>query len=155
MEEFCRKTNGGVSDVLKELHTLYGKYKVLETSLMQQKKALVTKIPQMKAAIKALAFLLKKQEGDEDTLTTHFELSDNVYAQAEIDASNDKVCLWLGANVMLEYTYEEAHALLTKNLAVSRTTTITTTSTMGYDQRVSPHCLCMNHRYRRLLRDPP
>ena len=28
----------------------------------------------------------------------------------------DRVCLWLGANVMLEYTNREAEELLTKNL---------------------------------------
>lgn len=35
--------------------------------------------------------------------------------QAKV-APVDKVMLWLGANVMLEYSYEEAHELLTKNL---------------------------------------
>mmetsp|Transcript_15164 Transcript_15164/g.21263 ORF Transcript_15164/g.21263 Transcript_15164/m.21263 type:complete len:90 (-) Transcript_15164:162-431(-) len=43
-------------------------------------------------------------------------MSDNLYAKANVDASIDKVFLWLGANVMLEYNYEDAKALLEKNL---------------------------------------
>jgi hypothetical protein len=35
-----------------------------------------------------------------------------VYGKAEIDTSAGIVGLWLGANVMLEYTYDDAIALL-------------------------------------------
>lgn len=31
-----------------------------------------------------------------------------------------KVCLWLGANVMLEYTLEDAEKLLTANMATAK-----------------------------------
>jgi prefoldin subunit 5 len=48
-------------------------------------------------------------------VSTHFELADSLYANATITNEN-KVCLWLGANVMLEYEYDEAFELLTKNL---------------------------------------
>ena len=37
-----------------------------------------------------------------------------VYAEAVIPPT-DKVCLWLGANVMLEYSLDDAEQLLTKN----------------------------------------
>ena len=37
-----------------------------------------------------------------------------VYAEAVIPPT-DKVCLWLGANVMLEYSLEDAEELLTNN----------------------------------------
>ena len=49
-------------------------------------------------------------------MTAHFSLADNLYAKAHI-LPEDKVCLWLGANVMLEYTYDEAEELLSNNLA--------------------------------------
>ena len=39
-----------------------------------------------------------------------------MFAKAEIPPT-DKVCLWLGANVMLEYSLEDAEQLLSKNLA--------------------------------------
>jgi len=41
-------------------------------------------------------------------------LADNIYAQAHIKP-RDSVFLWLGANVMMEYKYEEAQTLLTSN----------------------------------------
>ena len=44
-------------------------------------------------------------------LTSHFELGDNVYAQARI-GHVDSVSLWLGANVMLEYPLDEVDSLL-------------------------------------------
>ena len=50
--------------------------------------------------------------------TAHFSLADNLYVKAQI-LPEDRVCLWLGANVMLEYSYEEASELLTNNLAKS------------------------------------
>ena len=73
----------------------------------------------------------------EETMETQFLLSEQVYARAKVfsddgNLSNhndlylywsfhlkvpptDKVCLWLGANVMLEYTLDDAEVLLKKN----------------------------------------
>ena len=44
----------------------------------------------------------------------------------------DKVCLWLGANVMLEYPRSEAIALLEKNLADAKTALDVTLDDMGF-----------------------
>jgi prefoldin subunit 5 len=41
-------------------------------------------------------------------LTTDFEVSEGIYSRACIEDS-DSVCLWLGANVMLEYSCEEVY----------------------------------------------
>lgn len=52
-------------------------------------------------------------------MVTRYNLADTIYAKAEVDCSQGIVNLWLGANVMLEYTYDEALTLLTskENLA--------------------------------------
>ncbi len=50
-------------------------------------------------------------------MSTNFILSDNILAKAKVPNNTGKVGLWLGANVMVEYTYEEAVKLLGKNLA--------------------------------------
>mmetsp|Transcript_11883 Transcript_11883/g.13783 ORF Transcript_11883/g.13783 Transcript_11883/m.13783 type:complete len:112 (-) Transcript_11883:185-520(-) len=63
---------------------------------------------------------LKKKAEDSEEVKTEFKLSDNVYADSIIDADNDTVGLWLGAGVMLEYTYDDATALLTKNLEAAK-----------------------------------
>lgn len=79
-------------------------------SMLAQKRAVLRKVPDIQQAIEVVDFLNRRQvEGI--TTKTHFPLTDNCYAKAEIPPT-DKVCLWLGANVMLEYTINEAEALL-------------------------------------------
>lgn len=78
---------------------------------MQQQKGMLIKIPDISNALSALHHLMKNQE----KVSCHFELADSLYANATL-AKEDKVLLWLGANVMLEYSYAEADELLTKNL---------------------------------------
>lgn len=50
-----------------------------------------------------------------EALIADFEVSEGIYSRARIEDA-DSVCLWLGANVMLEYPFDEAKALLQKNL---------------------------------------
>ncbi|KAF1887585.1 hypothetical protein Lal_00040639 [Lupinus albus] len=52
---------------------------------------------------------------EENALTADFEVSEGMYSRARIEEI-DSVCLCLGANVMLEYSLEEATDLLQKNL---------------------------------------
>lgn len=40
------------------------------------------------------------------TLLADFEVSEGIYLKAKIEET-ESVCLWLGANVMLEYSCEE------------------------------------------------
>lgn len=50
-------------------------------------------------------------------METNFLISDNIWAKAKVPNNTGKVGLWLGANVMVEYNFTEALALLEKNLA--------------------------------------
>lgn len=53
----------------------------------------------------------KKQaaaDGDDTHGVVRYSLADSIYANAELDYRNGTVYLWLGANVMLEFTYTEA-----------------------------------------------
>jgi hypothetical protein len=108
------------------------KYKFMESHLVQQQKSLLQKIPDISNALDALTHLMASR----DSVSAHFELADSVFANAKIVKENT-VMLWLGANVMLEYSYDEAHALLTKNLTV-RFTAIST--------RSSAATACRGHR---------
>ena len=60
----------------------------------------------------------KKEEGE--AIITRYNLADTVYAKAEVDCSQGIVNLWLGANVMLEYTYDEALDLLTSKESLAK-----------------------------------
>mmetsp|Transcript_14021 Transcript_14021/g.39296 ORF Transcript_14021/g.39296 Transcript_14021/m.39296 type:complete len:212 (-) Transcript_14021:532-1167(-) len=94
---------------------LHSKFKTFETSLSQKKQNYELKIPDIEKSL-ALIKNLQSKEGSGETVTTRYNLADNVYGKAEVDTSVGIVNLWLGANVMLEYTYQEAIDFLSQNL---------------------------------------
>ena len=55
---------------------------------------------------------LKSKQEEGETVVTRYNLADTVYTKAELDVDSGIVNLWLGANVMIEYTYDEAIELL-------------------------------------------
>ena len=55
------------------------------------------------------------QKADKESLEITYKLDENVYSKATIE-SFEKVCVWLGANVMVEYELEEAQLMLTTNM---------------------------------------
>ena len=114
-EKFVAESNRSIDDIFKIMNELYRKYKFMEAQLVQQKKSLLQKIPDIKSALQAVRFLIKKRDNNNEESRAQFELSDNIFANAVI-IPDDKVSLWLGANVMLEYSYDEALALLSKNV---------------------------------------
>ncbi|XP_053212278.1 prefoldin subunit 3-like [Panonychus citri] len=62
-------------------------------------------------------FMEMNLENDAE-MKTNFLLSDHVFMEAIVPPT-DKICLWLGANVMLEYPLDEAESLLIKNLKMA------------------------------------
>ena len=82
----------------------------MHESFLAQKRATQRKIPDIQQAIEVVDFLKKKASEGTD-LTTHFPLTDNCHIKANIPPA-EHVCLWLGANVMLEYPVSEAEELL-------------------------------------------
>lgn len=69
------------------------------------------KIPEIEKSLTLVKHLKAKQEEGE-TVVTRYNLADTVYTKAELDVESGIVNLWLGANVMIEYTYDEAIELL-------------------------------------------
>ncbi|KAI9300509.1 Prefoldin subunit-domain-containing protein [Cunninghamella echinulata] len=122
---FVERVEDYVSDaepaelVLKKFQEAISKYKFMEMNLLQRRKILEEKIPEIEKTIAMVSFLTEKKEEQESVLTD-FELNDTLFAQAKIEP-NGTVYLWLGANVMLEYTYEEATDLLTSKLNTAQT----------------------------------
>ncbi|KAL5206341.1 hypothetical protein ABZP36_034550 [Zizania latifolia] len=74
----------------------------------------LAKVPDIEKCLEIVATLQAKKALGE-ALTADFELSEGIYSRAKIE-DTDSVCLWLGANIMLEYSCDEANALLKKNL---------------------------------------
>lgn len=103
--------------VLQSLDEQHRKYKFMEVNLIHQKKRLLAQIPDVKSSLEVVKHMQSKKESS-DVMNAHFQLGESVYAKASIVPS-DKVCLWLGADVMLEYDIDDAQQLLEKNLATA------------------------------------
>ncbi|XP_008316268.1 prefoldin subunit 3 [Cynoglossus semilaevis] len=118
VDTFMKQPGNETADaVLRKLDEQYQKYKYMELNLSQKKLRLKNQIPQITQTLEILRHMQKKKDTTEP-METHFLLADNVYCHATVPPT-DKVCLWLGANVMLEYDIDEAQALLEKNLSTA------------------------------------
>ncbi|KAB1201602.1 putative prefoldin subunit 3 [Morella rubra] len=103
-----------VNSALAFLQERLQQYKLVEMKLLAQQRDLQAKIPDIEKCLDVVGTLQDKK-GTGEALITDFEVSEGIYSRARIEDA-DSVCLWLGANVMLEYSCEEAIALLQKNL---------------------------------------
>ena len=121
VDEFMKQeeNNDSAEHVLKRLEEQHNKYKFMEYNITTKKNRLKTQVPDIKASLDIVKYLKSKKESA-DSINTQFLLSDQLYVKAEIPPS-EKVCLWLGANVMLEYNIDDAEALLKKNLNAAHT----------------------------------
>lgn len=104
---------------LVKLDEQYQKYKFMETNLLVRKRKLTSQIPDIKSTIEAIKCLKSKKEAS-GSLPVQFMLSDQLFVTAQVPPT-DKVALWLGANVMLEYDIDEAAQMLGKNLTTAET----------------------------------
>ncbi|XP_031846811.1 prefoldin subunit mgr [Nomia melanderi] len=117
--------NKSADKVLQMLDENNGKYKFMEYNLIHKRRRLQAKIVDLEKSLEMIKKLQSESTNNKD-IETHFLLSEQVFAKALIPPT-DKVCLWLGANVMLEYTLDEAQEMLKKNIE-------TATKNMGYVQ---------------------
>eukprot|EP00744_Colponema_vietnamica_P011077 GILI01015590.1.p1 GENE.GILI01015590.1~~GILI01015590.1.p1 ORF type:complete len:215 (-),score=51.56 GILI01015590.1:73-672(-) len=101
--------------ILESLRQLCSKYQFMESSLVRKKQILKEKLPSIRKTLEMVQHLEKQQSSGDEPLVTNYKLSDNVYAEAKI-AGVQSVYLWLGANVMVEYAFDEAKTLLQKNI---------------------------------------
>lgn len=105
--------------MLDKLSSLNQKYRYFEDKLGKSRDSLEQKIAEVKRALTAVKALEERSSRSGDNakdILTNFEISDGIYVRATIPPTKT-VCLWLGANVMVEYTHKEAIDLLTNNLA--------------------------------------
>jgi len=114
VDAFMNKAeNESAEAVLKRQEELHQKFKFMEYNMNTKKTRLKNQIPDIKSSLDIVKHLKVKKDNTEP-LSTRFLLSDNVYAKAVVPPT-EKVCLWLGANVMLEYEIQEAEEVLLKN----------------------------------------
>ncbi|CAG8441726.1 16640_t:CDS:2 [Acaulospora colombiana] len=120
VEEYIANSSSSVETTLGKFQETIAKYKFMEINFLNRKKGLEMKIPEIRKTLTAVEFLVSKQDTDEPIETT-FELNDTMWAAAKIK-STKTIYLWLGANVMLEYTLQEANELLENKLSTAQNT---------------------------------
>mmetsp|Transcript_19069 Transcript_19069/g.38529 ORF Transcript_19069/g.38529 Transcript_19069/m.38529 type:complete len:319 (-) Transcript_19069:107-1063(-) len=119
VEELCSTRKP--TDVVARLQDLYSKYQYMQSSIVAQRSGLKTKLPDIASALETVNHLIAKREAAADGEAEYtYQLAENIYAKASATATNC-VCLWLGANCMLEYSLEEAKELLTNNETNAKT----------------------------------
>lgn len=81
----------------------------MEINLLQRRKVLEEKIPEIEKTIAMVDYLVENQESDEP-IYVDYELNDTLYAKAKVE-STGTVYLWLGVslfpsfNTTLSYTH--------------------------------------------------
>ncbi|KMT16292.1 hypothetical protein BVRB_3g054420 [Beta vulgaris subsp. vulgaris] len=114
VQTYLRQSDLDVSSALAFLQERLQQYKLVEMKLLAQQRELQAKIPDIEKCLDIVA-TLQARKGSGEPLLADFEISEGIFSRARIEDS-DSVCLWLGANVMLQYSREEANTLLQKNL---------------------------------------
>ncbi|VDN05514.1 unnamed protein product [Thelazia callipaeda] len=114
------KTEGdiGVEEGIRRLEAVYRKYKQVEQQLIEQKLRLASKLPDLKKSVEVVDHL-EASSGKNETLEITHLLSDHVYQRVKTE-SFDKVLLWLGSNVMVEFTLAEARKILEDNYKTAK-----------------------------------
>ncbi|VDL20067.1 unnamed protein product [Hymenolepis diminuta] len=123
------KANGyaTIGEAMKALDQLYQKYKLMEQAFLQRKLRLLQQMPDITKTLDVVNHLEKNNENFDVT----FEVFDQLYAKAHIEKA-DRIGLWLGANVMLEYDLAEAKEMLLQNLAAAETSMADVEETLAF-----------------------
>lgn len=135
VEEFVG--NRKVEDVVAALQDLHAKYKYTESGLSTQTATVRTKLPEIEGALELVQHLQKKRQEKEagifdKDLQVNYMMSENIWAHAEVPLKKDTIMLWLGANTLLEYTFEEAAELLLRNKTHAEEQQVTLREDMSY-----------------------
>ena len=99
-----------------QMNELYQKYKFMEQQLLRSRASYRVKLPDIKKTLEMVALLKSRAMTKEKAIETNFLVSDNIWAKATIPNDSGRVGLWLGANVMVEYSHDEALKRLARNL---------------------------------------
>lgn len=117
-DSFLRESQMTPEQAALEMRDAFQQLRLIRDQLQSRKDSLLDKIPEHERALQIIHHLQKQQNLNEST-HLRFELLNNVYAKALVPPSG-RVALWLGANVMLEFSYEEADLFLSRSISEAR-----------------------------------
>lgn len=95
-----------------KMQEMLQKYKLMEMATANRLKKFEANMPNLKKTSESIAFL-QEQEAE---FETNYALDETVFAKAVIPPTQ-KVWLWLGANVMLEFPLDEAKEMMDQKVS--------------------------------------
>eukprot|EP00826_Nyctotherus_ovalis_P065935 TRINITY_DN9713_c0_g1_i1.p3 TRINITY_DN9713_c0_g1~~TRINITY_DN9713_c0_g1_i1.p3 ORF type:complete len:198 (-),score=91.42 TRINITY_DN9713_c0_g1_i1:85-678(-) len=108
----------GYTPVMNAMAELTQRYKYMDNNLARKKLSMKMKLPDIKKALEMVTFMKERGQVEKpEAVNVKFALTENMWANASIKNDTGKVCLWLGADTMVEYPYDEAIELLKKNMS--------------------------------------
>ncbi|CAE8641075.1 unnamed protein product [Polarella glacialis] len=130
VEALCKDKNP--TEVVGGLQELHSKYQYMSSSMASQKAGLKAKLPDIESALDTVNHLIdRNSKGETEPANYTYQLSENIWSTASAPPASN-VCLWLGANCMLEYTVDEAAQLLRTNEGNAQTTLKTLAEDLHY-----------------------
>ncbi len=107
-----------IEAVLGAMNELYSKYKYMEGSFERSKSVYKGKVPELEQTLELIKLMKHRRDNDED-MHANYSLSDTIYAKAKLNLEAEKVVLYVGAKVLIEYSFDEAQELLTTQIEQS------------------------------------
>ncbi|XBW38427.1 hypothetical protein QEN19_004015 [Hanseniaspora menglaensis] len=114
-----KQITNNVQLAITNLQQTLQKYEYMLQSKDQQLKSITSVVKDISTNLKVIKLLLLEKddediEDEEEDDEIQYELEDGLYTFATIPKQNDKntVSLWLGAGILMEFTYEEALQVL-------------------------------------------
>jgi prefoldin subunit 5 len=103
----------GKEAVIENLNHAYNKFKFTESQFQNYKTTVAKKVPEINRSLELIKAMLKKKDEENQI---KFQLSDGLFVEGTVPKGNKTVALWLGSDVMVEYSLEEGIELLQNNL---------------------------------------
>jgi prefoldin subunit 5 len=117
IDTYMKDTDESVEAVLRRFDMQAQKYRYMEASLEQKKERSKDRPVNIRKTLDVVKHLQATKDSGE-SMHVQAMLADQLYVNTLIPPTS-AVCLWLGANVMLEYPIEEAQQLLENNLVTA------------------------------------
>ncbi|ELP85547.1 prefoldin subunit, putative [Entamoeba invadens IP1] len=108
---------GGVGPAVQSVEDTYKNLKFFLDVVSQRKLTLTSKIEEIQSTLNYVKLLQSKTN---EEVKTKFEIANGLYLPVTISEPK-KVNLWIGAGVMMEYSFEEAEKTLTDNTNATTT----------------------------------
>ncbi|KAL1244297.1 Prefoldin subunit [Trichinella spiralis] len=117
VEQFSIKSGLSYQEIIQQATLTLHRYKMIDRHVRQSVERLAEKIVDIKKSLQC-CFLLEQKLATSESLITHVTLADNLFSKVSIPPSN-RVCIWLGADVMVEFTVKEGIEFLKGELEIA------------------------------------